>query len=203
MGEVDYKWYVYELLTPDGDVFYVGKGSGKRIDAHEKEALKGVCSKKCNKIRSLPYIIKQKVALFFNEQDAYDFETDRISHYGLNNLTNIMRGGQIAFERRVKKLKIKQSRLKQDNIPNWIRITSNMELLKDWIKITDYGNYLVKPEKTGIKLKDCISEMATTIYNDVFPKLIKSIILSENKNKFYEKINNYGVDIWRLEKIAV
>jgi hypothetical protein len=49
-----YKWYVYELIDPRTNrPFYVGKGSGNRIDHHEKEADKGVCSKKCNLIREL------------------------------------------------------------------------------------------------------------------------------------------------------
>ena len=32
------QFYVYTLAYPDGKVFYVGKGSGYRIDQHEMEA---------------------------------------------------------------------------------------------------------------------------------------------------------------------
>jgi hypothetical protein len=46
--------YTYSLIDPrDKSVFYIGKGKGARIDAHEKEAIKGVCSNKCNKIREI------------------------------------------------------------------------------------------------------------------------------------------------------
>lgn len=82
------KWYVYELSDMNGNVFYVGKGSGNRIRYHRREALKGVCSKKCNKIKSLNYeIIEKEIAFFWDEQEAYDYETDRIEFYGLENLT--------------------------------------------------------------------------------------------------------------------
>lgn len=39
-------FYVYTLAYPDSKVFYVGKGTGKRIDDHEREARKGVQSYK-------------------------------------------------------------------------------------------------------------------------------------------------------------
>jgi len=35
------KHYVYSLAYPDGRVFYVGKGTGKRIHRHEAEAKSG------------------------------------------------------------------------------------------------------------------------------------------------------------------
>lgn len=85
-------WYVYELIDPrDGSVFYVGKGSGGRMDDHEKQARNGVCSNKCNKIREIETfdfnIVKKKVALFWCERAAFDAERDRISYYG-TALTN-------------------------------------------------------------------------------------------------------------------
>jgi hypothetical protein len=100
------RWYVYELIDPRTEKpFYVGKGTRSRINDHEREALQGVCSKKCNKIRQITLsglqIIKQKMAIFWDEQAAYDHETDRIEMYGLENLTNIHPGGQVAWERRV------------------------------------------------------------------------------------------------------
>jgi hypothetical protein len=89
------KWYVYELYDPrDDSVFYVGKGSGNRINAHESEAKNGVCSHKCNKIRSLwrqnLKVGKRKVAYFWNEADAYRHEAELITSY--DNLTNVVLG---------------------------------------------------------------------------------------------------------------
>lgn len=89
------KWYVYELYDPrDNSVFYVGKGSGNRINAHESEAKNGVCSHKCNKIRSLwrqnLKVGKRKVAYFWDEGDAYRHEAELITSY--DNLTNVVLG---------------------------------------------------------------------------------------------------------------
>jgi hypothetical protein len=49
-------WYVYDLIDPRSmSVFYVGKGKGNRIEAHEKDAAKpdAACSKKINKIKDI------------------------------------------------------------------------------------------------------------------------------------------------------
>lgn len=91
-------YYVYELIDPRTErVFYVGKGKGARIHAHELEARKGRVSRKCDLIRSIEddgfSVTKRTVQTFANEQDAYDFEIDLITQYGLANLTNINPGG--------------------------------------------------------------------------------------------------------------
>ena len=93
------EWYVYELVDPrSGEVFYVGKGKGSRINDHEWEAENGYPSYKCNKIRSIwgdgHEIIKQKVAEFWDEDAAYEHEEERIASIGLDNLTNIIGGGK-------------------------------------------------------------------------------------------------------------
>ena len=105
MGAHHARWYVYELVDPrDGLPFYVGKGCGKRMEEHEADARRGVCSKKCNRIKDIwsdgLTIERRKVANFWDEQAAYDHETDRIDQYGLANLTNILPGGQMAWDRR-------------------------------------------------------------------------------------------------------
>lgn len=92
-------WYVYELIDPrNGQVFYVGKGKGNRINEHEAEAKTDHPSYKCNKIRSIwaagHKVVKQKVAMFWDEEAAYQHEEDRIAEIGLDNLTNIIGGGR-------------------------------------------------------------------------------------------------------------
>lgn len=96
-----YRWYVYRLVDPrSGKPFYVGKGSGNRIDAHEQETLKGVCHPKCLVIKDIwsknLQIIKEKVAYFWNEQDAYDYEYDLMHEIGFENLTNVVDHAQTA-----------------------------------------------------------------------------------------------------------
>jgi hypothetical protein len=92
------KYYVYELRDPrSSEIFYVGKGQGKRIDAHEKEAEKGVHSPKCDLIREIwaagLQIEKEIIERFRDEAEAYAVEKDLIASIGLDNLTNIAPGG--------------------------------------------------------------------------------------------------------------
>jgi hypothetical protein len=132
-------YYTYELIDPrDNKVFYVGKGKGNRMLAHEKEAKKGVVSPKCNKIREIlkarKEVLKRQVAFFNEEQAAYDHETDMISAYGLKNLTNIMPGGQKAWDTRVES-RSKQSERKeyQSNLDMWLKIVAySVHIARGW-----------------------------------------------------------------------
>ncbi len=75
------KWYVYELSDKDG-VFYVGKGTGKRISDTLRDGSREKQRRSVN--------CKQRiVALFESEQDALDHEEQLILQYGIDNLTNI------------------------------------------------------------------------------------------------------------------
>lgn len=108
-------YYVYKLIDPrDGKTFYVGKGKGGRINKHEIEAKKGNKSQKCSRIREITKarkkIHKEMVACFLNEQDAYDFETKVIEDIGLENLTNVLPGGQKAWDREADMAKRKRVR---------------------------------------------------------------------------------------------
>lgn len=105
-------YYVYELIDPrSGSVFYVGKGKGNRIDAHEAEARKGIQSRKCRLIREIEAaglaIGKRKVAEFQDEQAAYDYEADLVDEYGLDALTNVIPGGGTAWTRYIRSVKAK------------------------------------------------------------------------------------------------
>lgn len=96
-GEVDNRhsrYYTYALAYPDERVFYVGKGQGDRIDAHESEARQGVQSVKCDIIRKIwaegKGVVKHKLAFFDRESDALRHETSLISSLG--GLSNIASG---------------------------------------------------------------------------------------------------------------
>ncbi len=92
------RFYNYVLMRPDGTVFYVGKGTGNRINDHEKDAHKGVQSYKCNVIRQIwadgGGVLKQKVAFHDTEEDAYELEILLIKFFGRENLTNLTDGGE-------------------------------------------------------------------------------------------------------------
>jgi hypothetical protein len=94
-------YYTYILTYPESmgeAVFYVGKGTGDRIDHHEIEAKKGVKSAKCDTIRLVwskgEQVVKAKVFETEIEQDAYIYEWILINLvYGYDTLTNIKEGG--------------------------------------------------------------------------------------------------------------
>jgi hypothetical protein len=92
------KFYTYLLMRPDGTVFYVGKGKGYRIDDHERDARNGIESHKCRVIRKIweqgGQVIKERVAFFDEEEDAYALEILLIAFFGRENLTNSTDGGE-------------------------------------------------------------------------------------------------------------
>lgn len=85
-------FYTYTLAYPDGTVFYVGKGTGNRIDHHEKEAHRGHACKKCQTIRLIwatgEQVVKTKVREHLTEDEALDLEAKTIDMLGPWNLTN-------------------------------------------------------------------------------------------------------------------
>ena len=92
------QYYVYQLIDPrTNKPFYIGKGKGKRIDAHEKEARSNIISPKCNMIREIESsglkIIKEIIKYFDKENTAYNYEKKLIKKIGLDNLTNLTEGG--------------------------------------------------------------------------------------------------------------
>lgn len=96
------RYYVYELIDPrDGTVFYVGKGKGDRLLAHEREAKTRADHPKHDRIRAIwadGCAVKRKVvAKFASEKAAYRFEEKRIAGYDRKSLCNIHAGGAIKF----------------------------------------------------------------------------------------------------------
>lgn len=91
------KYYVYTLAYPDGDVFYVGKGFGRRVHDHEREARREnhQCAK-CNIIRAIwesgKQIKREIVFTTTSEAEALSEEGEYIRLYDLRLLTNIQNG---------------------------------------------------------------------------------------------------------------
>lgn len=95
------RFYVYELIdTRNKAVFYIGKGQGRRMYDHEREAARGVRSRKCDRIREIAAsggeVGYRVAARFATEADAYEAERMAIERIGLDNLTNVLPGGVIA-----------------------------------------------------------------------------------------------------------
>jgi hypothetical protein len=98
-------YYIYTLSEPDMDefgssqVFYVGKGCGKRVGDHEQEARKGKRSAKCDRIRAIWAAGKQvQKRIIFDTEDeaeAYRYEVQLIASIGRDNLTNGNDGGPL------------------------------------------------------------------------------------------------------------
>ncbi|MFC7432009.1 MULTISPECIES: hypothetical protein [unclassified Agrococcus] len=96
------RYYVYALRDPrDGHVFYVGKGAGARIQAHQREADKDPASERA-KLRTISDIESagREVELLFlrtgidEESTAFAVEQAVIDSYmaGGHALTNLVRG---------------------------------------------------------------------------------------------------------------
>lgn len=90
--------YVYTLSDPrDGSVFYVGKGSGNRAFAHERDVIAGRVSNagKTKRIASILAdgfrVVVSVVSVHQDEQDALDAEAEMIG--SISGLTNIMSCG--------------------------------------------------------------------------------------------------------------
>lgn len=89
------EFYAYELAYPEnmgGAVFYVGKGSGQRIDEHEKETKRGGDFPRHIIIRQIweagEQIVKRKVQENITQDMAFELEKQLIKKYGPENLSN-------------------------------------------------------------------------------------------------------------------
>ena len=89
------KYYVYQLINSlDGQVFYIGKGSGDRMHQHERDAKGNSSTYKLNKIRKIwrqgGKVGKRIIGLFAKESRAYEYEAMQIRETA--GLTNIKLG---------------------------------------------------------------------------------------------------------------
>lgn len=72
----DWRFYVYAVLGNDGELLYVGKGSGNRMATSKRERGGSEC---------------YQIACFRREQDAYAFEIQSIAE--LSPVLNVHAGG--------------------------------------------------------------------------------------------------------------
>lgn len=197
-------WYVYELIDPvNGATFYVGKGKGARVDQHEKDAAKSteVCSKKIRKIKDIwacgLKVSKRFNAFFWDEQAAYDHETDLIDEYGLENLTNILPGGQKAWIER--KAQRQSRKAKQFDIHTLLNAKDEKLFLmfRNWFVLgMDAGNKEMRISANGAKEAHVYAQVTEVAYNKLLPMLLGYIKKSESAIlKFAERMKPYNVSI--------
>lgn len=88
------QYYVYTLAYSDGQVFYVGKGQGRRVYQHETEARSGCNCSKCQIIRKIwasgMQVLKNIIFETNEEQKALEQEAQLINQYDGSLLANIL-----------------------------------------------------------------------------------------------------------------
>jgi hypothetical protein len=93
-------YYVYVLIDPiDSEVFYVGKGKGRRLEQHKKSVDNGIerNKEKEERIKKIQLrkeeVLELVVGRFDTEEEAYAVESTLIKWvYGFSNLTNSVHG---------------------------------------------------------------------------------------------------------------
>jgi len=97
------QFYVYKLSRPDGTPFYVGKGVGRRLFCHERDALGPDRSHKLNTIRQIKnfgYDIRYEIVAFYEDEgECHAQEIAEILRIGRHDLgtgplTNLTGGGE-------------------------------------------------------------------------------------------------------------
>jgi len=100
------KYYVYHLIDPrDNSVFYVGKGSGDRLNQHSKDARKGFVqnAEKHRRIEDIHKaglnVVELIVADNLTEDHAFIIERGMIQDMKHNGITNIANGFMTNIEK--------------------------------------------------------------------------------------------------------
>lgn len=151
------RYYVYELVDPrDGAVFYVGKGSGKRMKQHVRNARSGRIDnvekfRRINDICESGLEVVERVASWHEtEVEAYAAERAAISSLR-DTLTNIVGGTCSNLERVAERARVFLSRLKP--LEEWIAAASPCQIAY----VTAAAG---SPQEWYSKFKDSLEQVA-------------------------------------------
>lgn len=99
--------YVYLLRDPrNGEIFYVGKGVGNRVNAHVSDALvSATVTDKLDRIREIHAdgleVDHELLRFGMNESEAFEVESAAIQLLGLEELTNAVSGHHVGARGRM------------------------------------------------------------------------------------------------------
>jgi hypothetical protein len=126
------KYYVYTLAYPDEQIFYVGKGQGKRVHHHEAEARTGCSCNKCQTIRQVwkngEQVLKSIVFETCKEQEALEQEEQLINQHDGSLLVNIISNKSKGYNV-VDKTRIRDATLKGRTV-HGVAVVSTKEMLE-------------------------------------------------------------------------
>ena len=184
------KFYVYELVDPrDGTVFYVGKGQKNRIDAHEREAAKGVHSRKCDRIRSIwassGEVERHIVSRHEDENEALRAEFDLIASYGLVNLTNVLPGGPMEHEVYLTHLAAASERA---------RLKDHEKIGSDFVSVAPQMAMVLRAKATGNQVGAWVGGRWLD-FTDAFYALFESIVKSHGCEFVRVALAPHGIEL--------
>ena len=160
------RFYVYALLL-DNEVFYIGKGSGRRTEVHLLHARRGHDCYKCRKIRKgVSQGQEYKSCILFEcetEAQAFDYERALITLYH-EQLTNLTLGGEglsgyrhtDEAKERMRQLKIGQSLDEAHRRKLSDALKGKPKSAEHNRKMTELKRGRVYSEETRQKLRDAI-----------------------------------------------
>lgn len=158
--------YVYALYdTSNKDIFYIGKGSGRRVEDHEKEANRedGNETEKLNKIRTLKeqgYFGYMILGRFYTAKEALAVESTLIKWvYGIENLTNKLHGHNEEFIRELKKY----GKYEHLDLPEEKKYERSGEYSEDLKNIRDEFGIVSMMEKVRIELNQRLGDVFTEV----------------------------------------
>lgn len=174
------KYYVYALCKPNGEVFYIGKGKGKRINHHFNDwHLNKSNNKKNQTIRKYGNSIKREILCYFdNEDSAYEYEEWLISYYGIESEGGCLRQyakSRYQYADCFKKVASEQSRKK--TTPE----IEEMVVTVYKMYFTDCENKYFISEHTGISFNRIDTWVKGVKHKVLYNKYMSSGIIIKNR----------------------